>query len=836
MNQDSARARFDVSVRALAEFVFRQGDLRTGGGFVSPSRAREGIRGHQVVQSARPDSYQAEVPLEYWAQGPDLDLHLRGRIDGVMETPDGILLEEIKTTLRLQDMEPSWLHLCQIKLYGGMWLKLGRPGPIQLRLTYYHLESGQERSHDLSLSKEELEGCLQQALDTYLKWLKGYLDHCRHRDRQLERLAFPFSSRRKGQVAMMEAVEALHRQGGSLMIEAPTGIGKTIATLLPTLKAMAKGHIRQCLILTASGPGQLAFEDALQHLGQGNLPLNSLGLTAQEKTCLHQGGPCDPQLCQRRIGYYDRLPHARQEALEKNAHLNTESLRQLADQHDLCPHALGLDLAPWTDLIMGDYHYGFHPAASLDYLFGEEAPRKSAIALLVDEAHNLAERGRAMHSQQLDTHTWGVAMETMKAWDPVARNLLRALWKGWMALLQGKKPESHGRSTEPQWVQDELFHKPVTQQAMRHGDDDQPRDWIERRLDPNTLLLNDLPTSWTQLMATFLERSETFLSGQNRVEGASAWTQLYFECHRMLKQLKADGTHHRLILKREGSHCILHRFCVDPSADLLHSWSKARATLFFSATLSPEKYHRRLLGVPPSSRCLRLESPFETNQWQVLVHKGIETTYRRREATYKKVVESLQTMVQGQPGNYLVFFPSYDYLEAIHHLWLKADPAKSIITRLQTPDMTLEERQQFLKSFTSKPHGTQLGFAIMGGIFGEGIDLAGSRLIGVTVVGVGLPQIGLERDLIRDYFENLEGDGFDFAYTYPGFNRVMQAVGRLIRSPEDRGLALILDQRYGQESYRQLIPHHWPTCWLETGTQLEAATHAFWEQIESRDP
>ena len=376
----------------------------------------EGVRGHQRLQASRPPQYRSEVPLKWEEASQSLTLCVRGRIDGVMETPEGILLEEIKTTHKASIQEPSWLHLCQIRLYGALWIRKGETRPLLLQLTYYHLESGREQSFNVSEKTDVLEAFLMEAIDTYTQWLHLHEERCRQRDASLRSLEFPFPSMRHGQSEMIQKIEALQDHGGAMMVEAPTGIGKTMATLLPTLKALPHGKIAQCLIVSARGPGQRAFEGALQRLRDRGGKLRSITLTAQRK---HASSKVSPVIPIDAPDAWDILIDCILRGfmpLEKSIqHLSTEALQKLADEHDLCPHGLGLDLAPWMDILIGDYHYAFHPAASLDFIYGEEAPRMSPLALLVDEAHNPGRtRPREIHSQQLDTRSWVSPLEIIK--------------------------------------------------------------------------------------------------------------------------------------------------------------------------------------------------------------------------------------------------------------------------------------------------------------------------------------------------------------------------------------------------------------------------------------
>ena len=821
---------FDISVRDLVEFVLRRGDLRSGPSFTSPNRALQGTRGHQKLQSSRPDNYQAEVALKWLTVRPHFTLTLRGRIDGVKEEPEEVFLEEIKTVTGEWTQKPSNLHWAQLRIYGGIWNRLNPSKLLHLRLTYYHLETDTEYTFDEKREPASGEAFLEDVLEQYLNWLEQHVDRTIQRNATIQSLAFPFSKLRAGQESMLGAVSNLHRIGGAMMVEAPTGIGKTMASLFPSIKALTSEHVRQLIVVLARTPGQTVFQEALNLLGQNGAKIKTLSILAREKVCRRGTVACDPTNCSKRLGHFERLPEARQAAIyEAPDLLSPPVLIELGKRFNLCPHALATHLAPWVDIVMGDYNYAFDPGAQLNYLFGEEAPRRNKIALLVDESHNLVDRGREIHSQSIRTATWTPTVKWLQKNEPKGAALLRTLWKEMMTVF--KTGSSKTIETQPTVHQTELFPSQTKPSTTPKANEPLR---INKRISPYEVVLDEIPESWGLLMDHFLQTIDAQLRTSQLDKAHTELLELYFEIHGFLKATRGEGDNHRIILKRQNRHITLHRFCIDPSRELSASWKKAWSTLFFSATLSPASFYRQLIGMNDQHSSLSLPSPFKKSQWQIIIHQGISTTYRQRAYTYSDVAQVIKFTCLSKQGNYLTFFPSYEYLrqvmECLLHLPEISGSDISLIT--QTPEMNESARSEFLNAFKQQDGNTRIGLAVMGGIFGEGIDLTGNSLIGVIVVGVGLPQVCLERDLIREHFNANGGDGFNFAYRHPGINRVMQAVGRLIRTEKDRGVAVLIDQRYRDESFQNLLPNEWPIENIAHSEKLESIIKRFWNSTD----
>lgn len=824
---------FDISVRELVEFVLRRGDLRTGVAFTSPKRALQGTLGHQKLQSSRPENYQAEVALTLETVRPNFKLTLRGRIDGMKKTPEEIFLEEIKTVTGDWSQKPSELHWAQLQIYGGIWNRLHPSMPLHLRLTYFHLETETEHCFDKKQDSPTAKSFLNEVLDVYLQWLDQHVSRSIERDASIQTLAFPFSERRSGQDSMMNSVEQLHRKGEAMMVEAPTGIGKTMASLFPSIKALTGDEIRQLMIVLARTPGQTVFQEALRLLQQKGARIKTLALLARDKVCRNGNTPCDPANCAKRLGHFDRLQDARMAAIHDSPNLlDTSALRKLGKRFSLCPHALAVHLVPWVDIIMGDYNYAFDPGAKLSCFFGDEAPRRSKLALLVDESHNLVDRGREMHSQSILTESWTPTVKWLQKNHPKGATILRELWKAMMGAF--KNTGVGTKELKPTTHQTELFPNQLPIEPTQRSPEQVK---INKRVSAYEIVLDDFPESWGQLMERFLEMTEDWIKASPADKMHADLLELYFEIQGFLKSTRGDNIKHRLILKHQHKHITFHRFCIDPSNELSASWKRAWSTLFFSATLSPSSFYKQLVGLDDSSSTLNLASPFAPSQWKVILHKGIATTFHQRSFTYADVAQVIHSTSMSKSGNYLAFFPSYEYLRQVKKILMsESNSAMTDVVFLeQTSDMDESARTEFLNAFKQQDEKTRIGFAVMGGIFGEGIDLLGDALIGVVVVGVGLSQVCLERDLIRQHFEEQGTVGFDYAYRFPGINRVMQAAGRLIRSEHDRGVAVLIDQRFNQESYETLLPNDWPVESIHKTTELEPIIKRYWDSMNIKE-
>ncbi len=777
-----------VAVRTLVDFVLRSGDLELS--FKGTQRALEGLRAHQKVQNARPAGYTPELPVGHTLETERIVLEISGRIDGVFEDGQATVVDEIKSTRRELDAlreTPNTLHWGQAKLYAWMYAAGNGLAQIDVQLTYYHLETGRTLEIRQHFDFEALDTFAQAVVAEFVAWAEGLDEWRRRRDQSIRALAFPFGAYRTGQRRMAVTVYRAIQEGQRAMIQAPTGIGKTLGAVFPAVKAMGAGLTSRAFYLTARTTGQRAAEKALGLLRDAGLAFKSLTLTAKDKLCPHPESACTPDECPRAHGHYDRLKKARLAAFEEMA-LDRPTLPRLAGDHAVCPFEFSLDMALWTDLVIADYNYAFDPRVYLRRFFDEEG---NDFTFLIDEAHNLVDRSREMFSAVLHKQAFLDLRRELRAENPV---LYRALGRinAWLATARRDCLDGGGAVASPEGPEDLL-----------------PR------------------------LMHFVARAERWLLQNIATDWREDLIQLYFDVSAFLRVAEQYDRAYATCYEGDARELAVKLFCIDPARQLAEALTRCRAAVFFSTTLTPFDYFNTLFGGDEHTRCLRLASPFPRDNLCLIIDGRLSTYFRDREQTATAVVAAIADLVRQRPGNYLVFFPSYVYLQMVQARFENQHPDLPAV--VQTAQMGEPDRDAFLAHFREDNPAPLVGFVVMGGIFGEGIDLSGDRLAGAVIVGVGLPGIGLERDLIRDYFETHRNAGFDFAYRLPGFNRVLQAVGRVIRTSRDRGAVLLLDQRYGHRRYRDLFPPEWRPVRLGSRHSVAAAVQAFETAGHHRD-
>ncbi|MEE2659049.1 MAG: ATP-dependent DNA helicase [Candidatus Latescibacterota bacterium] len=786
MNQ---RTILQVSVRELVAFVLRSGDLGAAT-FISASRAVEGTRGHQFVQDQRPDGYEAEVSITYLYQSAPISLEISGRADGVLFEDDVLLIEEIKTTYGSIDAKrpDNPHHWAQAKLYAHVLAVERRPSRVVIQLTYVQLDTGRLKEDRREFSLHELSVNFEELVERYLRWV-GMCHRWRaKRDASIATLHFPYPDFRPGQQELSSAVYETIVSGSRLYAQAPTGIGKTVSVLFPAVQTLGEGAAEKIFYLTAKTSGRTVAEQAFDDLRTAGLAIKSVTLTARDRICFNATDvqPCDPQTCEYALGYYDRVNDAIGDAFASRDDFTCVAIEAIARKHTVCPFELSLDLSLVADAVICDYNYLFDPKAYLKRYFLDSA---GDYAFLVDEAHNLVERAREMYSAELQRrHVRSVAKAVRENHDPLAR-ALDAVDEYLKLALARCEIEGDGSGWMQREVPEDLI--PLLRRVRDEGD---------------PILSQNRPTSYRQELTDLFFTIVTFL----RV--ADVYDDHYVSY--------AEKHHHNLLLRL---------YCLDPSARIADCLRRGKSATFFSATLTPLDYFRQLLGGKGSDYTLDMGSPFPPEHLQVLVAADIDTTFRSRQHSYNDVSAAIAATVSGRQGNYFAYFPSYRYMEEVFVRFHAAEP--NVRTLIQVPRMTEPQKEQFLKVFDGNNTETVVGFAVMGGIFGEGIDLVGERLVGAIVVGVGLPQICLQRDLIRGYYNELEGSGFAYAYTYPGMNRVLQAAGRVIRSNTDRGIVLLIDKRFHQPGYREMFPRHWSSPkYVKDSYEIGEVVDLFWSK------
>jgi DNA excision repair protein ERCC-2 len=797
-----------ISVRDLVEFVLRQGDLGGEREFVGSDRALAGIRGHQKIQRSRPTGYLTELPVEHRVETDEFMLQIQGRIDGLLITSGQVLLEEIKTIQGTWDHEADPLHWAQAKFYGFIHALEHALKEINIQLVYLELAAGKVTEFRQTCSFAELSDFFATTTAMYVDWLRERHHWCLARDASTAALAFPFANYRPGQRELAVATYRVLANGGRLFLAAPTGIGKTISVLFPAVKALGEGKLERIFYLTARTVGRAIAEKALVDLRRAGLKLRAVTLTAKEKVCVRDGKPCDPLTCPLALGYYDRVESAIREALEREE-ITRSVLEVVAQKHQVCPFELSLDVSLWADAIIFDYNYVFDPQVYLRRHFAEDG---GAYGFLVDEAHNLVDRAREMFSADLDSREVLDVKRAVKQAAPRCSKTLTQLHTAMRKLGNATKP--HEDSFEASDPASELNLFPA-------------RTALSRSEENGVSTSPEFPDSLIEPLETALDAAENWLVKNQPAEFREALLALYFRLNSFRRT--AELYDERFVTIIESGPAIKVRlFCLDPSLLLRKALARGKAAIFFSATLTPMDYYRTLLGGAPEDPVLQLSSPFPSQNLAVLIQDRIQTHFKGRAESQGDVVEAIGTLVQGRRGNYLVYFPSYQYLnDTLQEFQIRFPPVSVLVQR---PGMTEPERDAFLAAFSVEHGETLVGFAVLGGIFGEGIDLVGERLIGAVIVGVGLPQLCVERNLIRDYFQQQNVAGFDYAYTFPGMNRVLQAVGRVIRSETDPGVVLLIDARFDELRYRRLFPAWWKFVKVRNSDALRETVAGFWKR------
>ncbi|WP_379130123.1 helicase C-terminal domain-containing protein [Paenibacillus sp. sgz500958] len=756
-----------ISVRSLVEYCFRSGSIEPG--FRSTASMAEGTRIHQKVQKQYQEKDQKEVYVKAEIPYSGLLFRIDGRCDGLLISDAGTLIvEEIKSTAepldRLAEGRP--VHWAQAVMYAYMIAAEQSLPAMDVRLTYVHTGSEEQMSLDRRYTREELDAFAEEMVRGYAPYADMLLRHHEHRNDSIREMPFPFPAYRSGQRNLAGSVYKAVTERAGLFVQAPTGIGKTMSTIFPVIKAMGEGHCEVLFYLTAKTVTRLAAEEAMSLLISRGLQLHAITITAKEKACFREEGLCTKEYCPFADGYYDRINGALLDLLEHETLMTRDVLASYAKKHTVCPFELSLDAAYACDAVICDYNYIFDPRISLKRLAEER--RKDSV-LLVDEAHNLVDRGREMFSASLTKAPFLALQRQFKASNRKLSHAAKEVNRFFVALRKSCNEEGQG-----QWPK---YHE---------------------ELPP---LLEALAAEAEQEL---LLPSVTLMSEPSIEEGESL-LDAYFAVQGMLRTFKTYDERYITYAEVRRGDVYLKLFNLDPS-HLLRQMSKGfRSRILFSATLSPMSYYRDMLGAGEEDYTLKVSSPFYREQWEISV-LPVSTRYHDRERSLTPLAEALMSMVMVK-GNYLVFFPSYLYLQEVYQVFSERYP--EVQTLLQGQGMSEEEREAFLAAFRPDREETLLGFAVLGGIFSEGVDLPGDRLNGVMVVGVGLPQLGLERNLLRQYFNNQDRNGFEYAYVYPGMCKVLQAGGRLIRSEEDTGVIVLADDRFLQSPYKQLLPEEW---------------------------
>lgn len=783
-----------IGVRTIVEFELKSGSIDERSSSSSDHTALEGTRIHQRLQKRAPKNYQKEVALKLPLTLTNGDtVIIDGRADGIIHDTetDRYLIDEIKTSeTEFQQLEPDTLELYwgQLKFYGYLFLKQHPDHQsIDLQLTYYQTLDRQITRTQQTFSLEALDAFITPILTDYTEWLVFEADWQKKRQAAAKALHFPFDHFRtqQRQLAVSAYKTILTKQ--QLLVEAPTGTGKTMATLFPTIKAMGETNVDRIFYFTAKQSTRQVAEKALQKLQTAGASLKAVTLTAKDKICFLDERICTPEHCPFANGYFDRRKTGLKDLLTHENQLDRATIEAYAHKHTLCPFEFSLDASLFSDVVICDYNYLFDPIVYLQRFFADQAKQS---VFLVDEAHNLVARSRAMYSATIDDH--------------LIQSLVPAL----------------SEVVEPDSLTKKLTHR-LNQilDAFTLLNETRP---TEPAIDPSA------PLDLIDHLGYFIEVAHDWLKAQPDTPLAKQVLTFYLEAIRFTRIYEYyDETYHTQRQKLNAQDTEVKLLCFDPAKHVATALNKGKASVLFSATLSPLTYYQAIFGVP-DSLTYRLASPFPTDHQRIIMPSYIKTTYRYREANLPKISASIDRLCQVKTGNYFVFCPSYTLLDQVATDFEQRHP--HFKTLRQKRQMTEQQRQDFLATFQAAPKETLVAFGILGGLFSEGIDLVGDRLIGVVVVTVGLPGLSPARNALQAYFDQKNHQGFAYAYQLPGMNHVLQAAGRLIRKSSDHGIVLLLDQRFLQPSYQQYFPAHWTTQKqiVHNPKQLSQAIAAFW--------
>ena len=752
-----------LSVHDVVDFLLRSGDIDDR---VYNQEAMElGSKIHSSYQKKQGKEYLSEYLLGETFERPLGTIVLSGRADGIILGGEVPIVDEIKSTVLplevFYQQQLSW-HLGQAECYALMYCHQEKIDKIAIRLTYISQREDGKQEHEFHYLLEDLEKKVYGYLDEYLEFHQRSFEHRKARDESCKKLAFPFPSFRSGQRELAKYAYGIAKKGGILFAEAPTGIGKTMSTLYPFVKAFLEGKNERIFYLTAKTTGQEAAKEAILSMKEKGLIARASYLKAKDKLCLSPGKACNPDECPYAKDYYGKLKETIQQALESDRDFDEGYLLMKSYEKMLCPFELQLDLSLYSDVIVCDYNYLFDPLVKLDRFFGELSDPSHSLAL-IDEAHNLVDRGRPMYSACLDDLSLHFAKKSLKG--KAFTSLKRALTKVQKALID---------------------------EAILHEE--------------TPFFVYDVPPAGVLKAVEALKRANQKFGKDVHPHVSEEYKDFFLECNKF-QRLLSDyyGPNVKIYLSLKDKKITLKLYCLDPSPYLSKSLSALKGAVVFSATLSPISYYMNAVLGHEKAPFLLLPSPFPKEHFRLLLAPKVSTRYKDRSTTYSNVASYLSRFVEAKLGNYFLYFPSYEYLESI----MPYLSFKDATILYQRHDMNDLEKAEFLSHFGKNPQKTTVGLLVLGGAFSEGIDLPEDRLIGVAVVGIGLPQIGVDNDLIRDYYQSKNGKGFEFAYMDPGMNKVMQAAGRLIRSESDVGAALLIDDRYLLEEYRVLFQRIW---------------------------
>lgn len=778
-----------ISVRGLVEFIFRSGDISSGDGSFAKEAMQEGSRIHRKIQGKMGLNYEAEVPLKIDIVKPDFVLTIDGRADGVLTEEKAVTIDEIKGVYKnLEHMEePVFVHQAQAMCYAYIYALEHELSMITVQMTYCNLDSEEIKRFHETFHFEYLQEWFHDLTEEYCKWAQFEVDNRTLRNASIADLEFPYPYR-AGQRDMAGSVYLSIKRRKNLFVQAPTGIGKTMAAIFPTVKAMGDGYGEKLFYLTAKTIARSVAVDGFKILRSNGLYFRSVLITAKEKICPLEEMNCEPEQCPYAKGHYDRINEAVYDCITHEFNITRDVILEYADKHMVCPFEMGLDISLFADGIICDYNYVFDPKVKLRRYFGEGA--KGEFLFLVDEAHNLVERASSMYSAAIYKEDFLAMRKLLLPYHAKLGKLLSGCNRD---LLIFKKECENDKGYTMVHDMDALYLKLLRLHAQ---------------------------------MESFLEESKEIAALKPHKDKI---LDFYFQINQFLNIYELlDDSYEIYGEQVSDKSFMLKLYCIHPAKNLTDCIEKGNATVFFSATMLPITYYKELLHDDKEDYAIYISSPFPKKNRALFAGVDVSSRYRLRgPGQYGKMAKYLDLMVNTKVGNYIAFFPSYKMLNDVYEMAVELGLLSKTEVIKQTPYLSEEEREAFLERFRNSETPV-LGFCILGGIFSEGIDLAGEHLIGTAIIGTGLPMVCNEREIQLQYFAGKGDKGFEYAYLYPGMNKVLQAAGRVIRTMEDKGIILLLDERFVTRQVVDTFPVEWEDYQIVTLDTVGDKLSDFW--------
>ena len=855
-----------ISVRNLVEFILRQGDIDNRRS-VSPENAmQEGSRIHRMIQRRMGSEYQAEVFLRYTHPTKHYVLVVEGRADGIIDRAEELVIDEIKGTYRdvSKMREPVPVHVAQAKCYAYMYGLQREAKDLRVRLTYCNIETEEIRYFYEDYIFEELEAWFQDLIKAYMKWADYTWEWRQKRQASIERLNFPFPYR-EGQKELVSYVYQTIYHKKKLFIEAPTGVGKTISTIFPAVKAMGKDMGDKIFYLTAKTITRTVADETFALLRERGLLFKSVILTAKEKICFMEETECNPEHCPYAKGHFDRINDAIFDLLTSEDSFSREKIEEYARKHQVCPFEMCLDMSLFADGIICGYNYLFDPHVYLKRFFGEGV--RGDYLFLIDEAHNLLERGREMYSATLIKEDFLALRRELKQTitEELADVAEKNGVKGQLTLdvtmvsLDGKQEKTDEIDVEESMSnahKSRKFHggksilvKQGYAEKMTHHLDKCNEHLLVLKRECETYCLVESIDKFVQSLMRLHSTINDYLEEQEegKLPVRESILDFYFDvCHFLDIYERLDENYVKYTQMGDDGSFLLKLFCVNPKENLKECMMRGRSSVLFSATFLPIQYYKALLGGEAEDYEVYAHSIFNPEKRGLFIANDVTSKYTRRsDDEYYNIARYVNEIVKNRHGNYMVFCPSYSFLQAIYDKYSEFFASEEVECIIQSDYMSEQDREDFLARFYGnetcdlqadiamdiemEDEQTLIGFCVLGGIFGEGIDLKNDSLIGAIIVGTGLPQVGFEREILKNYFDEHGDNGFDYSYRYPGMNKVLQAAGRVIRTVEDVGIIALLDERFLQFQYRKMFPREWENFEVVNVDSVAKRVERFWD-------